>query len=97
MGKTAVGGTDLGDRQQSMILVEPTNQGVTIERNLRVFGYDDPEGRAVVNFEDARVPASNLIGNEGQGFGGRRRGGSVPAAASIRACARSASPSGRWS
>lgn len=66
MGKTDPDGPVY--RQQSMILVEPANQGVTIERNLRVFGYDDPEGHAVVNFEDARVPATNLIGNEGDGF-----------------------------
>ncbi len=66
MGKTDPDGPVY--RQQSMILVEPSTPGVTIERNLRVFGYDDPEGHAVVNFEDVRVPASNLIGNEGDGF-----------------------------
>ncbi len=66
MGKTDPDGPTF--RQQSMILVPRDTPGVRIVRNLRVFGYDDPEGHAEVTFEDVRVPASNLVGNEGDGF-----------------------------
>jgi acyl-CoA dehydrogenase len=37
---------------------------------MEVFGYDDRDhgGHAELEFRDVRVPASNLIGNEGDGF-----------------------------
>jgi acyl-CoA dehydrogenase len=55
-------------RRQSMILVEPGTPGLTLERNLSVFGYDDVEGHAELRFDDVRVPAANLIAGEGDGF-----------------------------
>ena len=55
-------------QQQSMILVPRGTPGLTIVRNLPVFGYIDREGHCELNFEDVRVPATNLIAEEGMGF-----------------------------
>ncbi|WP_027940620.1 acyl-CoA dehydrogenase family protein [Amycolatopsis taiwanensis] len=57
-------------RQQSMILVPRDTPGLEIKRGMRVFGYDDGfhGGHAEVIFHDVRVPAENLLAEEGAGF-----------------------------
>jgi acyl-CoA dehydrogenase len=57
-------------RRQSMILVPKDTPGVDIVRSTSVFGYDDcyHGGHAEIVYDDVRVPASNLLGDEGDGF-----------------------------
>ncbi|RSS46947.1 acyl-CoA dehydrogenase [Streptomyces sp. WAC07061] len=69
MGKTDPEGED-PRRRQSMVLVPRDTPGVEVRRAMTVYGYADHDhgGHAEVVFDGARVPAGNLIGEEGAGF-----------------------------
>src|SRR5437868_508859 len=57
-------------RQQSQILVPRDTPGVNIKRGMHILGYEDRYngGHAEIEFDNVRVPVSNIIGGEGDGF-----------------------------
>ncbi|WP_329566884.1 acyl-CoA dehydrogenase family protein [Streptomyces sp. NBC_01361] len=55
-------------RQQSMVLIPRHTPGVTVVRDLPMFGYTDRCGHGEVLFEDVRVPVDHILGGEGEGF-----------------------------
>ena len=57
-------------RRQSMVLVPLDSDGVRIRRSTTVFGYSDGPhgGHADIDYDEVRVPAANLLGEEGSGF-----------------------------
>jgi acyl-CoA dehydrogenase len=57
-------------RRQSMILVPKDTPGIDIRRSTTLFGYDDGPhgGHAEIVYDNVRVPAANLLGEEGDGF-----------------------------
>lgn len=66
MGKTSPDAEP--HRQQSMMVVPVDTPGVTIVRNLSVFGYHDRVGHAEIIFDNVRVPKTALLAGEGEGF-----------------------------
>lgn len=69
MGKTNTSSGLSPYKQQSVVIVPREHPGVKIVRALKVFGYDDaPHGHMEIEFNNCRVPVSNIILGEGRGF-----------------------------
>ena len=54
--------------RHSMILVPLDAPGVSIVRNLPIMQHVSPEGHCEVAYDEVRVPAANLLDEEGKGF-----------------------------
>lgn len=56
-------------RRHSVLLVPLDTPGVSVTRQLSVFGYDfAPRGFSQLKFENVRVSAGNLLGQRGEGL-----------------------------
>ncbi|MFO1320789.1 MAG: acyl-CoA dehydrogenase family protein [Burkholderiales bacterium] len=54
--------------RHSLVIVPMDTPGVEIVRDLAIMNHHAPDGHCEMLFRDVRVPASNLLGEEGQGF-----------------------------
>jgi acyl-CoA dehydrogenase len=54
--------------RQSMVLVPLDTPGVRLVGGSTVFGFHERGGHGIIDYEGARVPRSNLLGEEGGGF-----------------------------
>lgn len=55
-------------RQHSLVLVPLDTPGVTVVRSTPVFGWQHQQGHCEISYDNIRVPAANLLGEEGAGF-----------------------------
>lgn len=55
-------------KRHSMVIVPMDAPGVTVMRNLPLLNHYSPEGHTETDFDNVRVPAANLLGEEGAGF-----------------------------
>ena len=55
-------------QRYSMILVPMDAEGVTVVRDLNVYGYRHRGGHPEVSYDNVRVPASSMISGPGQGY-----------------------------
>ncbi len=68
LGVTDEGPEADAHRRHSMVLVPMDTPGLTVVRNIPIMHHHSPDGHCELLFRDVRVPASNLLGDEGQGF-----------------------------
>jgi acyl-CoA dehydrogenase len=57
-----------GHRNYSLILVPTDTPGWEVERDPEWMGSHSPGGHPIININNVRVPATNLLGAEGEGF-----------------------------
>lgn len=55
-------------RQHSMIVVPLDSPGIEFGREPKVFGYEERGGHAEIIYNEVRVPADHLLGEQGGGF-----------------------------
>jgi len=55
-------------QRQSMVIVPLDTPGVKIERNIPVMQHLAIDGHCEITYRNVRVPVTNLLGQEGQGF-----------------------------
>ena len=55
-------------KRHSMIIVPMDAPGVSVMRNLPLLNHHSPEGHTETDFDNVRVPAANMLGEEGAGF-----------------------------
>lgn len=55
-------------KRHSMVIVPMDAPGVRVMRNLPLLNHHSPEGHTETDFDDVRVPATNILGEEGAGF-----------------------------
>ncbi len=55
-------------KRHSMVIVPMDTPGVTVMRNLPLLNHHSPEGHTETDFDTVRVPAANMLGEEGAGF-----------------------------
>ena len=54
--------------RHSMILVPLNASGVTVVRNLPIMQHYSPEGHCEVLYDNVRISAANILGEDGKGF-----------------------------